>query len=162
MQKIIHTHTHHLFLNPISNQFFGHAAEMWHVDSSAAVFKHTQRSFQDCLDSDHLNKGEKKNLTRAGKIIGSELHLDPGHLGVELKVFSQLLWAQQLSGVHLKWREWLVSSSRGAERQLRASNELCSFTARLMETSGDLARSLSPSVCVLLSLSQRRAHSPAP
>lgn len=51
-------------------------------------------------------------------------------------------------GVHLKRREWRVSSSLSAGRQLGASNELCSFAARLMETSGDLSHSFSFCVCV--------------
>lgn len=43
-----------------------------------------------------------------------------------------------------------MSSGLGAETPLRASNELCSFTAGLMETSGDL--SLSVCVCESSSL----------
>lgn len=46
-----------------------------------------------------------------------------------------------------------MSSSHSAERQLRASNELCSFTAMLMGTSGDLSR-----VCVCVVLSPRGRH----
>lgn len=71
-----------------------------------------------------------------------------------------------LGGVHLNGESDSCQSSLGAERQLRASNELCAFTARLMETPGDLSRSLSlflsVGVCVRLPLSQRQAHSPAP
>lgn len=44
--------------------------------------------------------------------------------------------------------------------QLKASNELCSFAARLMETSGDLGRSLAVSVfmCVCVVFSPRGEH----
>lgn len=46
-------------------------------------------------------------------------------------------------GMQSKCGKWLVSSAQG---RLRASDELCSFTARLMETSRDFNYSLSLSL----------------
>lgn len=69
------------------------------------------------------------------------------------EVFLRQLWEFCSS----KWREWAVSRSRGAERQLKASNEPCSFTAELMETSGDLGRLHTACVCVCV-ISPRGKH----